>query len=126
MPLITCPECGRENVSDSAESCPVCGYNIKTYIEKQNERSRENEKWEVLLEHIKMPVEPSSKFEIQELKLLIGGIVLFALSLCFITFPPLMCIFMVAAVIIASIAFIQNKKKKEKNDARLLACTERF
>lgn len=26
-----CPECGRENVSSTAKSCPGCGYNIKTY-----------------------------------------------------------------------------------------------
>lgn len=34
MALIKCPECGRENVSDSAESCPDCGYGIKTHFEK--------------------------------------------------------------------------------------------
>ena len=28
MALIKCPECGRENVSDSAKSCPGCGYEI--------------------------------------------------------------------------------------------------
>ena len=28
MGLIICPECGRENVSDSAEACPNCGYEI--------------------------------------------------------------------------------------------------
>lgn len=34
MALIKCPECGRENVSDSAESCPDCGYGIKAHFEK--------------------------------------------------------------------------------------------
>lgn len=34
MALIKCPECGRENVSDSAEMCPGCGYGIKAYFEK--------------------------------------------------------------------------------------------
>ena len=34
MALIKCPECGRENVSDSAESCPDCGYGIKAYFEQ--------------------------------------------------------------------------------------------
>ena len=29
MALVKCPECGREKVSDSAESCPNCGYAIK-------------------------------------------------------------------------------------------------
>ncbi len=34
MGLIKCPECGRENVSDSAEMCPDCGYGIKTHFER--------------------------------------------------------------------------------------------
>lgn len=31
MALVKCPECGRENVSDTATSCPDCGYNIKAH-----------------------------------------------------------------------------------------------
>lgn len=31
MALVKCPECGRENVSDTAEVCPNCGFNIKLY-----------------------------------------------------------------------------------------------
>lgn len=34
MALIRCPECGRENVSDSAEMCPACGFGVKNYFEK--------------------------------------------------------------------------------------------
>ena len=33
MALVNCPECGRANVSDTAESCPDCGYNIKAFFE---------------------------------------------------------------------------------------------
>lgn len=33
MALIKCPECGRENVSDSAISCPGCGYAIKKHFD---------------------------------------------------------------------------------------------
>lgn len=36
MALVKCPECGRENVSDTARSCPVCGYNLKAYYEKKD------------------------------------------------------------------------------------------
>lgn len=35
MALIKCPECGKENVSDSAISCPECGFAIKTYYERK-------------------------------------------------------------------------------------------
>ena len=33
MALVKCPECGREKVSDSAEACPDCGFNIRKYYE---------------------------------------------------------------------------------------------
>ena len=32
MALINCPECGRENVSETAIACPCCGFNIKEYV----------------------------------------------------------------------------------------------
>ena len=35
MSLINCPECGRENVSDSAVACPGCGFGIKQYIDEK-------------------------------------------------------------------------------------------
>lgn len=41
MALVKCPECGRENVSDSAESCPNCGYNIKKHYEKTKQEKRQ-------------------------------------------------------------------------------------
>lgn len=34
MALIECPECGRKNVSDSAEACPDCRYGIKEHYER--------------------------------------------------------------------------------------------
>ena len=34
MALVKCPECGKENISDSAETCPSCGYAIKDHFEK--------------------------------------------------------------------------------------------
>lgn len=39
MALVKCPECGRENVSSTAKSCPGCGYNIKTYYETEQEKA---------------------------------------------------------------------------------------
>lgn len=46
MSLITCPECGRENVSDSAIACPNCGYNIKEHYEKIKLEEQEHIKQE--------------------------------------------------------------------------------
>ena len=42
MQEIKCPKCGRENVSNSAERCPSCGYNIKEYYDKSHEKDNEN------------------------------------------------------------------------------------
>ena len=38
MALVKCPECGRENVSSTAKSCPGCGYNIKAYYETEQQK----------------------------------------------------------------------------------------
>ena len=46
MALVKCPECGRENVSDSAEACPDCGYGLKAHFEKirkEEERKEQEE-----------------------------------------------------------------------------------
>jgi ubiquinone/menaquinone biosynthesis C-methylase UbiE len=39
MALVNCPECGRENVSDSARSCPGCGFDVKAYYAKEKHTS---------------------------------------------------------------------------------------
>lgn len=68
MALIECPECGRENVSDSAEMCPDCGYGIRAHfdrvkleeeekIRKQKLEEREKEQ----LDAIPMPRKPNAK-----------------------------------------------------------------
>jgi len=43
--LIKCPECGRENVSDTAATCPDCGYEIKTYFEKIRQKEIQEAKY---------------------------------------------------------------------------------
>jgi len=74
MALVKCPECGRENVSDSAESCPNCGYAIKQYFDdiKEQERilqrKREKQKeWEELEEIKKETAGDRQKEAIKEL-----------------------------------------------------------
>ena len=42
MALIKCPECGKENVSNTAESCPSCGYGIKAHYEKILKQKKEH------------------------------------------------------------------------------------
>lgn len=42
MALIKCPECGREGVSDSANACPQCGFNIANYLSTHIECVEDN------------------------------------------------------------------------------------
>lgn len=45
MALLKCPECGKENVSDTAISCPDCGFSIQQYLKtKQDEKYIQKEK----------------------------------------------------------------------------------
>lgn len=37
MALVSCPECAKE-VSDSAESCPNCGFAVKKHFEEENDK----------------------------------------------------------------------------------------
>lgn len=50
MSLIKCPECGKENVSDTAKVCPECGFAIEKHIrtekklkQKQNLKQKSKE-----------------------------------------------------------------------------------
>ena len=63
MALVKCPECGKENVSDSAETCPECGYKIREHFEKlQKDAEREariQERFEQESKIIKPPAPPA-------------------------------------------------------------------
>lgn len=68
MALVKCPECGRENVSDSAEACPDCGYGLKAHFEKirkEEERKEQEEqrirKRQEEIKKIEMPIKPNAK-----------------------------------------------------------------
>lgn len=51
MALITCPECGRKNVSDSAVACPDCGFGIREYYTHLQEQQQKEEKEKEYREH---------------------------------------------------------------------------
>ncbi|MDD3222729.1 MAG: hypothetical protein EOM34_07110 [Clostridia bacterium] len=50
MALINCPKCGRENVSDMAEKCPECEFEIKSYYQNIEKEELRNKKEQELLE----------------------------------------------------------------------------
>lgn len=63
MALIECPECGRENVSDSAEVCPNCGYAIKAHFDRiaEEEVKKKIHEYDVneKIKEIEAPQEPT-------------------------------------------------------------------
>ena len=60
MALIQCPECEKE-VSNSAEKCPNCGYNIRNYIKLQEEEKLKEERRQAEEEYQKRKQEDQEK-----------------------------------------------------------------
>lgn len=60
MALIKCPECGKKNVSDSAESCPECGYGIKAHYDKITKQKQQQNLYEMRMNNIKEPQKPKA------------------------------------------------------------------
>lgn len=64
MALIKCPECGKENVSDSAEICPMCGFPIKKHFERTNrEKLDAEQEYQRLLQKEKAYQEEQKRLE---------------------------------------------------------------
>lgn len=59
MALVKCPECGKENVSDTAKSCPNCGYGIKEHFD--NIREEEEERIRIAEEEKRIEIEREQK-----------------------------------------------------------------
>lgn len=57
MALVTCPECGREKVSDTALACPGCGYAIKEHFEKIKKEIDKEDDFEQVSQGIEKPEE---------------------------------------------------------------------
>lgn len=129
MALTKCPECGRANVSDSAEMCPDCGYGIKAHFqeierkrlleqqrlerekqEEEAERIRE-EKERAELDTIKMPDKPSIKRS-----LLIFGIIFVPFMLLGLLLPYLIgfWFFLIFWLIVAFSSYNDDVKDYER------------
>lgn len=69
--LINCPECGKENVSDTTTSCPYCGFNVAQHIQKKRaEEAKQKELEEKRIKYtneVGMPIKPVKKFTQSEL-----------------------------------------------------------
>lgn len=132
MALIKCPECGKENVYDGANTCPNCGFPIKEHFEKikqeqefleekQREKKAINERLKKRLEEIdgmEHPYKPSF------VNVVLGTLVLgFFSAICFIciiygainddinTYEGLFFLF--AGVCLSAITYTQGKRMME-------------
>ena len=54
MSLIQCPECGKDGVSDSAVSCPNCGYNIQMHMQKVHKQEKIQKKDKMIQQQIQV------------------------------------------------------------------------
>ncbi len=55
MALMKCPECGKENVSDTSSTCPECGYNIQKYLQELREKEQDEKEFQYILSTIEIP-----------------------------------------------------------------------
>lgn len=68
MALIKCPECGRENVSNSAEACPNCGFRIREYYQKIKDKQEKLEKQKLAEEQLQKFKNEQKEKKIQRIK----------------------------------------------------------
>ena len=110
MALIKCPECGRENVSDSAEMCPDCGYGIKAHFDKIRSEQQRRELYERKLASVRMPEEP------KRMNFAYGLTIFFGFgALCgFITSPVIGIILILFACWTCYMGFKQYNEEIEK------------
>ncbi|MBQ5316132.1 MAG: hypothetical protein J6I96_01105 [Oscillospiraceae bacterium] len=57
MALINCPECGKENISSSAVSCPNCGFDIRGWQQRIDNERIQKEKEERAQENLRIQAE---------------------------------------------------------------------
>lgn len=119
MALIQCPECGKENISDSAEACPNCGYGIKAHFEKIEKENARQKRLQARMDRITMPKKPELEmnkgFFIMPAFFCLGGLV-------FIGDTPIMgwtCF--ILALIFCIIGFVEANDRyvKELDDYNL-------
>lgn len=59
MALISCPECHKENISDTAEYCPYCGYNIKQHKQQEYLRQYQTIMHDIQFKNVQLPQKPT-------------------------------------------------------------------
>lgn len=125
--LISCPECGKENVSQQAIACPNCGYGIKVHYEtlkKQEElekqelelKKQEEERIKEGVKSISMPTKPSfAAVAILIVFSLIAGTLVFMLIATRVENVIITLISVIISIIIIAIIIIKDYSDKIKD-----------
>lgn len=114
MALVKCPECGRENVSDSAEMCPSCGYGIKEYYARIRARERAIKEHEYKLSSVKMPEKPKKE---NTLFSLAKGIFIFCgvlTVLCLLLDAAILIVIPLMIALVGVLFYLEGDKKYTK------------
>jgi ribosomal protein L37E len=76
MALTNCPECGKKGVSDTAASCPNCGFNIKDYFNQKKlakQKAEEKKKSDAENLAISQGICPKCKNKLMEVTYFLGS-----------------------------------------------------
>lgn len=87
MSLIKCPECNKD-VSDHADMCSNCGFNISEYIKEIKYEEEKNKRINEIIKTIEIPKKPKKLKPINEnfyttLNIIAGILLFFSICICF-------------------------------------------
>lgn len=120
MALVQCPECGKENVSDSAEACPECGYKIREHFEKlQKDAEREKRIQErIELEIIRPPATPDPTVLI--ITIVLSLIWLLLMNISELKTICILGLFITVPLIFLGLKWYLDEKENHKNICELI------
>lgn len=110
MALVKCPECGTDNVSDTATSCPNCGCNVKAYLDQVRYNQEIKEYKQQRASSVPLPPEPkknTASIAGYSLLLVIAAILIFiAIGALTNDSVVMFIVFMLFGLAIGSLGFI--------------------
>ncbi len=111
MALINCPECGKQNISDTALACPQCGFAVREHTESdQKEKAKKLQtealKQQAAIEYVKLEISKYNKILWIAALLGIGSFILALFNNgvnavvipCFIVFWSMVIILLVSTI----------------------------
>lgn len=118
MALMKCPECGKENVSDTSSTCTECGYNIQKYLQELREKEQDEKEFQYILSTIEIPEVHEPKEPDSYVPGVIGSVIAYLFLLAFIVIADggsfaigLVTLLYIAFLVLLYVS-IENEKKE--------------